>query len=70
MPLYKKIVIAISIFGFMFLCAWWINEIGEERYFQKQQHDEQLEPFSLGGQGNEEIERERFRPREYIKVTE
>lgn len=59
----KKAIVALGIFMFLFVIAWWANEINEKRYYIDEQND-QLQMLMV----DEETRNERFRPREYIKI--
>lgn len=59
----KKAIVALGIFTFLFVIAWWANEINEKRYYIDEPNN-QFQILMI----DEEIRNERFRPREYIKI--
>lgn len=62
----KKGVVAISIFSFLFISGWWLNEINE-RYFHIQQKDDN-QINVLQEEQRTIILQEPYRPREYIRA--
>ncbi|WP_449537404.1 hypothetical protein [Ferdinandcohnia sp. Marseille-Q9671] len=67
----KKGIVALAIFAFMFIGAWWIHEQTKREYIVEGQEENQQQ-FQIQTVDSENTEEvlifPKFRPREYIRI--
>lgn len=67
----KKIIVALAIFTFMFIGAWWLNEHTKREYIGEKtgREDNTYQIQTIDNKETEEvIVFPRFKPREYIRI--
>ncbi|MFT4412990.1 hypothetical protein ACLM5H_03925 [Fredinandcohnia humi] len=68
----KKILVALAVFIFMFIGAWWLNDQTKRNYMgespEGENRDREVQIQSIDYMQTEEVMFPKFRPREYIRI--